>query len=100
MKATHLYRLLRVISTNGNIYSLAHHGFRLSQVAEMLFQAEQENYIDDTEDGYVLTTLGKEFIHKNSLSFDRGGSRNWIVKQSQFQVTPIGFYDIFLPRRF
>jgi hypothetical protein len=92
---SNLLLLLQLINAGAEIDSLLNRGLQYSQIADLIFEAIENEFVLENENGLELTALGLERI-KNAHS-RQNVKGNWISPLDEFRVKPLPIDEIYTP---
>ena len=89
--------LLRLINSNADVDALMRRGLRYSQIGALLENAVNEGLITDQEEGYKLTSKGKELMAYDISTKKMRRDGGWISPEDESRIDRIDKFDIYLP---
>lgn len=91
--------LLRAIRDRSNLSSVVLRGLRYSQMALLIQNLINKEYVKNKNGELLLTEKGECFIEFNVQKRNYRGIERWLSPQIQYRVAPIKKHDIILPRK-
>ncbi|MBL4963934.1 hypothetical protein [Bacillus halotolerans] len=90
--------LLQLIKKNGNIENLTKQGYQYSQIALMVNTIVENEYVEFSTGGMVLTEIGEEALVEYNKKLNRKYSEALISPQKEYILAESkSIYDIYLP---
>ncbi len=100
MNNTTLIEILKTVAVNGNLYSLTRSGYSPSQIALLLNEVINNQYVVFHERKLCLSDSGNEILKKHFDENKIKGSTKWIYPQNEYRIQPLSKYTVFLPKQF
>lgn len=94
-----IYRLLKIIKFNGNIWEFVGQGYQFGQIALFFDKLKLENYIEFTDDKIVVSSLGEVFIQDFEAENKNKKCSKLILSRSEMWSKPIGIFSIYIPKK-
>jgi len=99
MNEKHLYTLLNVIKTNGDIRKLKREGIEYKEIAELTKLAINENYVQYENDIVKLSSKGLEKINELDDRYKIINKDLWIEAEKKSKIPKLEKDFIFLPNQ-
>ena len=91
--------LLRIIKKNSDITPLRSLGYFYSQIVFLLIEALDDGYLVHEGLTYKLSPEGTKFLLDYAEVNNEHGIERWVLPRTNMMVTPLGIYDIVLPKK-
>ncbi len=91
-----IYKILKLISRNGNLMLIAHDGYLFSQISTFFDALKSEDYIEFADEILVLTKKGYDFVKQYEIKHNV--TSKWLLSQDYMWTTPKDKFAIYIPR--
>lgn len=99
MKSHTLMIILYKIQKKSNFTSLLDYGYTYSQLAIIIQEMIQQEYLSLKNEELELTEKGVEKLDELLKEGGLKGKSRWILPQYSYRTEPIKKYDIILPKK-
>lgn len=91
--------ILKLVSSNGSIYSLTKRGLSHAQIAMLIQELTDKEFLIMDEDKLQVTDAGYKYLNDNLKRLNIKDKEAWILPQENYYTTPISFTDVILPKK-
>ncbi len=91
--------ILKLISSDGSIYSLIKRGLSHAQIAMLIQKLIDKDFLVMDEDKLQVTDIGYKYLKDNLKQLNIKDKEAWILPQENYYTKPIGFTDVILPKK-
>ncbi len=99
MDNKHLYILLNVIKTNGDIRKLKREGIDYKKIAELTKSAITQKLVNYKGDKITLSDKGKEKLKSLETDYKVRDKKQWIMAENKSKIPKLEKDFIFLPNQ-
>jgi hypothetical protein len=94
---SHLILLLQLIYSGADVDALLKRGLQYSQIAKLLDEAIEKQFVEESDTDIVITPIGLEKIKTGAKDNTVRKTGGWISPLDEYRVEKIDLNDIFLP---
>lgn len=94
-----VYRLLKIIKHNGNIWELVNAGYEFGQLTHFIDTLKADDYISTDDDArIVVSPTGDAFINGFETNNNIKQYSKWILPRVEMWQKPISKFDVYIPK--
>ncbi len=99
MNNMHLYSLLNVIHTNGDVRKLKRDGLDYEKIALLTKRAITDSLVIFEDNNITLSSLGRDKLNELSNEYKLTNKDMWIDAENESRIPKIGTDSIYLPNQ-
>ena len=99
MKISNDILILKLVSSDGSIYSLTKRNLSHAQIAMLIQELIDKEFLIMEEDKLQVTDAGFNYLNDNLKRLNIKDKEAWILPQENYYTKPISFTDVILPKK-
>ncbi len=98
-KPLYVLKMLHVVRHHLSVDELLNLGLEYYQIARLISELLQKEYVVDSDEGLSLTEMGLWKLEELNRQLNPGNTQNWILPSDENRISKIDKFDIYLPRK-